>query len=35
VRKAAPRIGEDNDAILGELGLGEAELEDLRAKGVI
>ncbi len=31
----APELGEHNDAVLGELGFGEAELADLRARKII
>ncbi|MGH7321719.1 MAG: CaiB/BaiF CoA transferase family protein [Candidatus Rokuibacteriota bacterium] len=34
-RKAAPLLGEDNDAILKELGYGEDEIVALRAEGII
>jgi crotonobetainyl-CoA:carnitine CoA-transferase CaiB-like acyl-CoA transferase len=33
--KGAPRLGEDNDAVLGELGLDAAEIGALRAGGAI
>ena len=32
---AAPTIGQHNEAVLGELGLSEAEIEGLREAGVI
>jgi crotonobetainyl-CoA:carnitine CoA-transferase CaiB-like acyl-CoA transferase len=35
VRGRAPRVGEHNREVYGELGLGEAELAALRAEGVI
>jgi formyl-CoA transferase len=35
MRRAAPLLGEDNAAVLGELGFGAAEIEALEAKGVI
>jgi formyl-CoA transferase len=35
VRSAAPALGRDNDAILGELGIGADERERLRREGVI
>ena len=35
LRKAPPLLGEDNDAILGELGYSAAAIADLRAQGVI
>ena len=31
----APELGEHNDAVLGELGYGPAELADLRARKII
>jgi formyl-CoA transferase len=33
--KGAPRLGEDNAAVLGELGYGAGEVDALRARGVI
>jgi len=33
--RAAPALGEDTGAVLAELGLGEAEIAALRAKGVV
>jgi crotonobetainyl-CoA:carnitine CoA-transferase CaiB-like acyl-CoA transferase len=33
--RAAPALGEDSDATLAELGLGEAEIAALRAEGVV
>ena len=33
--KGAPRLGEDNDAVLGELGLDAAEIAALRAGGAM
>ncbi|HLH49004.1 MAG TPA: hypothetical protein VKV96_06670, partial [Roseiarcus sp.] len=33
--RAAPALGEDTGAALAELGLGEAEIAALRAKGVV
>ncbi len=33
--KGAPRLGEDTEAVLGELGLGRGEIDALRAKGAI
>jgi len=35
VRKAAPLLGEDNDAVLGELGYDEAAIAAFRDKGII
>lgn len=35
VRTAAPRLGEDSDAVLRELGLDEAAIAALRARGVV
>jgi len=35
VRSAAPRLGEDTDAVLREVGLNEAQIAALRARGVI
>jgi crotonobetainyl-CoA:carnitine CoA-transferase CaiB-like acyl-CoA transferase len=35
VDRPAPRLGQDNVDILTELGYTEAELRDLKAKGVI
>ncbi|HEY8517532.1 MAG TPA: CoA transferase [Candidatus Binatia bacterium] len=35
IRKRAPRLGEDTDAVLGELGYGPDEIASLRASGVI
>jgi crotonobetainyl-CoA:carnitine CoA-transferase CaiB-like acyl-CoA transferase len=35
VQKAAPRVGEDNDAILGELGYDAAAIAGFRDQGVI
>jgi CoA:oxalate CoA-transferase len=35
VDRPAPRLGQDNVEILTELGYTEAELRDLKAKGVI
>jgi len=35
MRKAAPTLGEDNDAVFGELGYTAQELNDLRTRGVI
>ncbi|MBC8279240.1 MAG: CoA transferase [Chloroflexi bacterium] len=35
VTKPAPHLGQDNEAIFGELGLGESELAALRTQGVI
>ena len=35
MRKAAPRLGEDTDAILAELGLDSPAIAALRAKGVV
>ncbi|MET0485416.1 MAG: CoA transferase, partial [Candidatus Rokuibacteriota bacterium] len=33
--KVAPALGEDTDAILGELGFGQAEIATLRASRVV
>ena len=35
VRTPAPALGQDNDAVLRQLGLGEGEIDALRAGGVI
>jgi len=35
LRSAAPRLGEDTDAVLRELGLGEEQIAALRARGVL
>ena len=35
MRKAAPQLGEDTAAVLGELGCGAAEIAALKAKGVV
>jgi len=35
IRKRAPRLGEDTDRVLGDLGYGPADLGRLRATGVI
>lgn len=35
VRSAAPRLGEDTDAVLREVGLNEAQIAALRARGVV
>jgi formyl-CoA transferase len=35
VRKAAPLLGEDNDAVLGELGYDEAAIAAFRDKGIL
>jgi crotonobetainyl-CoA:carnitine CoA-transferase CaiB-like acyl-CoA transferase len=35
VRSRAPRVGEHNAAVYGELGLGAAELAALAGEGVI
>ncbi len=33
--KGAPRLGEDNEVVLGELGLSEGEIDALRVSGTI
>jgi crotonobetainyl-CoA:carnitine CoA-transferase CaiB-like acyl-CoA transferase len=33
--KPAPRVGEDVDAVLGELGYGRQEIDALRASGAV
>ena len=35
VRSAAPRLGEDTDAVLREMGLDAAQIAQLRAKGIV
>ena len=35
VRTSAPHLGDDSDAVLGELGLSAAEIAALRGKGVV
>jgi crotonobetainyl-CoA:carnitine CoA-transferase CaiB-like acyl-CoA transferase len=35
IRCGAPRLGEHTSAILGELGYDAAEIDDLRARGII
>jgi formyl-CoA transferase len=35
IRSAAPRLGEDTDAVLREVGLSEAQIAALRARGVV
>ena len=35
LRSPAPRLGEDTDAVLRELGLGDAAIAELRARGVL
>jgi formyl-CoA transferase len=35
LRSPAPRLGEDTDAVLRELGLGEAAIAALRAKAIV
>jgi formyl-CoA transferase len=35
VRSAAPRLGEDTDGVLLELGLSEQDVAALRSKGVV
>jgi formyl-CoA transferase len=35
LRRGAPRLGEDTDAILADLGLGASEIQALRADGVV
>jgi len=33
--KCAPRLGEDNVKVYGEIGLGEGEVERMRGEGVV
>ncbi len=35
VRAAAPRLGEDTDAVLREMGLSEQQIAQLRARGIV
>jgi len=35
VRTVAPKLGQHNAEIFGRLGVGEGEMEKLRAKGVL
>jgi formyl-CoA transferase len=35
IRSAAPHLGEDTDAVLREVGLNEAQIAALRAKGIV
>jgi formyl-CoA transferase len=35
LRSPAPRLGEDTDAVLRELGLGDVAIAALRAKGIV
>jgi crotonobetainyl-CoA:carnitine CoA-transferase CaiB-like acyl-CoA transferase len=35
IRTPPPTLGQDTDAILGELGFGPAEIEVLRRRGVV
>jgi formyl-CoA transferase len=35
LRSPAPRLGEDSDAVLRELGLGDAAIAALRTRGVL
>ena len=35
LRRGAPRLGEHNDEVLGELGLSRAEIDGLRQRGVL
>ena len=35
VRAAAPRLGEDSDAVMRELGLSQAQIDALRSRGVV
>ena len=34
-RKAAPELGEDNEAVLAEVGFSAAEIAELTAAGVV
>ncbi|MEF7614413.1 CoA transferase [Aquincola sp. MAHUQ-54] len=35
IRSAAPRLGEDTDAVLAGMGLGPAQIAELRSKGIV
>jgi formyl-CoA transferase len=35
IRSAAPRLGEDSNAVLREIGLSEAQIAALRARGIV
>jgi formyl-CoA transferase len=35
VRSSAPKLGDDTDAVLGEIGLSAAQVAELRASGAI
>jgi formyl-CoA transferase len=34
-RRNAPKLGEDTDSILKEMGLSAAQIEELKAKGIV
>ena len=35
LRSSAPHLGDDTDAVLGEMGFGPADIAALRGKGVV
>lgn len=35
IRTSAPRLGDDTDAVLGEMGLGAQQIAELRARGIV
>ena len=35
IRRRPPMLGEDNEAVYGEIGIGEDELGELREAGVV